>query len=406
MLIPYRYWNRTRNSGDAIMAYVLQNVIGATPFQVTSEVTHLLGIGSIFFLANRNSYIWGSGLLRPGELRDVDPSRIRAVRGKKTLDFLKSHFPSFADVPLGDPGILMEYLRGDQGFARRPIKYKAAIIPHYKSLQEPIFRDLVKNKDVCIVDMHDDTLRPLELIWQSEVVVSQSLHGLIYASALNKPHSWISRTEDDGWLFKFHDWFSTTDNPQRRPLSLDAPLTDWVSSSDFRPCNIDRNELLNAFPDEVRQPFNRPIIDFQTIRSSSPLIIRTEALDTLKRSVLIADLDRGRLNLFNRVVRKSLEDACVGRSEASYVVLAAPGFLLNRGVAEQLTRFLDRHVGIEGMSIFRKDDVSIFSRAGIIKKLSERSFSISKAEMEVAACYIIRPGAKFDVSKIEYSAFV
>ena len=52
----------------------------------------------------------------------------------------------------------------------------------------------------------------VEAIASCEVVLSQSLHGLIVADALGVPNVWIAPTGDMvGGRFKFDDYFSTLD---------------------------------------------------------------------------------------------------------------------------------------------------------------------------------------------------
>ncbi|WP_424606614.1 polysaccharide pyruvyl transferase family protein, partial [Acinetobacter baumannii] len=75
--------------------------------------------------------------------------------------------------------------------------------------------DLARNSDeFCVIDMMDDSLAPLQRISEAEVVLSQSLHGLIFAAALGKPYLWISGHSSEVWNWKFLDWFSTCENGQ------------------------------------------------------------------------------------------------------------------------------------------------------------------------------------------------
>ena len=217
--IPYFYWNNIRNCGDALNAYILRDVVGVDGVPRARAGAHLMGIGSILNRANRHSLVWGSGVLRPNmPMRLLAPRQIRALRGTRTRDHLRSLGIAVPDVPLGDPGILSARLLDGTARTRR---YRAGVVPHHASWGMPFFDALRGRDDVCVVDMMDDSLLPLEQIAQSDVVLSQSLHGLIFAEAMGTPNLWISRTAIPDWTFKFHDWFSTMDEPQDSPV-LDA----------------------------------------------------------------------------------------------------------------------------------------------------------------------------------------
>src|SRR5271157_2794543 len=87
--VGYRHWNRIRNSGDAITPLILERISGLPARSAPPDRPHILGVGSIMFLANKNSHIWGSGILNPSmPAPDVLESSFHAVRGKKTRDKL------------------------------------------------------------------------------------------------------------------------------------------------------------------------------------------------------------------------------------------------------------------------------------------------------------------------------
>lgn len=109
--LPFRYYNSIRNCGDAITSYILQDTFGITGRVAPPKEEHLIGIGSIFFMANKNSYVWGSGVLSPqAAIPNIDPKKISALRGTKTVSHLRSLGYEIPDVPLGDPGIFVNTL--------------------------------------------------------------------------------------------------------------------------------------------------------------------------------------------------------------------------------------------------------------------------------------------------------
>jgi len=52
-------------------------------------------------------------------------------------------------------------------------------VPHHGSIKHPLYEAVRDNPEFVFIDILDDSLLPLEQTLQSEVVISQSLHGLI-----------------------------------------------------------------------------------------------------------------------------------------------------------------------------------------------------------------------------------
>ena len=265
--VPFRYYNVIRNCGDAITSYILENSFGITGRVSPPGENHLLPIGSIFFMANSRSHIWGSGTLSPkASIPQIDPKKIYALRGKKTVEYLSSLGYSVPDVPLGDPGILVEELISPSA---KP-KFKAAIVPHHSAYKSARWDNIRNSDEFCFVDMMDDTLLPLKQIADSEIVLSQSLHGLIFAAALGKPYLWISGQSTETWNWKFLDWFSTCENPQDSPILLNVPVDEMLKQAEVRACLSNREELKSAFPTELIDDTPAAIGDFHFNRLASP----------------------------------------------------------------------------------------------------------------------------------------
>ncbi|ADO42481.1 polysaccharide pyruvyl transferase family protein [Ketogulonicigenium vulgare] len=270
--VPFRYYNTIRNSGDAVTSYILQQQLGVSGRVVTSAEPHLLGIGSIFFMANPQSHIWGSGVMSPeAQAPSIDPLKVHALRGKKTLAWLRERGFDIGDVPLGDAGIFVDGLVSD-----RTNRYRAAVVPHHSSFYSPKWDKARDNPEMVIVDMMDDSMLPIEQIAQSEVVISASLHGLIYAAAFGKPHVWISGHSSDTWNFKFRDWFSMCENGQDVPVLMDQSFEEMMAMAEIRPHVIDRAALLAAFPRFLAEDTPIDRLSFQTARAHSPVQVYIE----------------------------------------------------------------------------------------------------------------------------------
>ncbi|HWX50119.1 MAG TPA: polysaccharide pyruvyl transferase family protein [Roseomonas sp.] len=273
-IIPYRYYNTIRNCGDAITAHILRKVFDVDGVVADGSKPHLLAVGSIFFMATESSHIWGSGVINPTVgIPPVDPNKIHAVRGTRTRDYLHERGFKLADVPMGDAGILANQLVRDFSPPRR---FKAAIVPHHASLKTEKFDRFRRDDDFCFVDMLDDSLTPLELIAASDVVISQSLHGIIFAEALGKPNLWVSDINNPVWNFKFEDWYSTTWDPQKQPAPLTLAPDEMIRRADLRGIKVKAAALKAAFPRELIRDAEVSIEDFDVLRSLSPLAIYTD----------------------------------------------------------------------------------------------------------------------------------
>jgi hypothetical protein len=380
MHVRYRYWNKLRNCGDAVTAYILRDVLGHEPVMVGPEGPHLLATGSIFFMANEHSVIWGSGILHPSDKQKaVDIANVRAVRGFHTLAALREHHPTMPDVPMGDPGVLVSRLLPQ--LDSRP-RYRAAVVPHHRRADRIAAMGLAD--DVCVVDMRDDTLLPVEQIAQSDVVISQSLHGLVFAAALNKPYVWISETTEDSWTFKFNDWFSTTDNPQATPLDMDGSLEEWLGAAEHRPFKLDTDALIRAFPaEDVAEDDPAPVIDFETCRRTGVAVIRADWLGDLREAATSFVDRRRRERLFMESLHQKIAAALPRWSEIPYVLICPPAARYDGFDAELVARLFDRFRAVDGLVVLPTDQVDAFEPH---RELSSDRIAVSRAA-------VFRPGA-------------
>jgi hypothetical protein len=151
-------------------------------------------------------------------------------------------------------------------------------VPHHNSVNHPFYQKLRASSEFVVVDILDDTLLPLRQILQSDVVVSQSLHGLIYAESLGKPNSWISERQDPIWRFKFEDWYSTTAMPQRNPYNLTTNVEDLIANADLHDCTINKQDLARSLPLATRAAASSPLTDFRTCRRYNPVVVFVDTL--------------------------------------------------------------------------------------------------------------------------------
>ncbi|WP_431304737.1 polysaccharide pyruvyl transferase family protein [Sediminicoccus sp. BL-A-41-H5] len=392
MIAKYRYWQKIRNCGDAITSFILRDVVGVTPKVSTSDEVHLLATGSIFFMATERSFIWGSGILDPNvELRPIPSPHIRAVRGKLSWGALKQRLPDLPVLPLGDPGSLVGYLLQDHEFSTLPITHKIGLIPHHKSFDK--ISNFYRNSDAHFIDMRDAGLGPIRAIQQSEIIVSQSLHGLIFASALGKPHVWLSEKDDPRWNFKFNDWFSTTDNGQTSPILVGKSLQDISAAADLRPSLVNQEALLGAFPyDDVCTKENGALLDFETCRTQPVAVLRTNWIDDLTHLATADGLEKERTR-FCKLLRNNLRDFFASWSETPYVLIVPPTARGPIPDLESLASIMDRYASIDSMLVSLNSSAAFAGRA---PKMVDCNLRIDEAEYSSEACLLLRPTVPFN----------
>jgi hypothetical protein len=389
------------------MSYIVQGVLNASPVQVTWKQPHLLGVGSIFFMAKPTSYIWGSGMLRPyGDVKAPPSENIRAVRGRLTLAHLRSLRPDIGPLPLGDPGIFVDEVLARYAREGASSRYRAAVVPHYQSAGKDIFKTYASDPDVVIVDMRDDSLAPLKAIRDADVVISQSLHGLVFATALGKPCVWISHKFEDDWCFKFRDWFSTTDNPQNDPLPLEIDLEQLIDACEIRSSTIDRTALLEAFPwAEVGYRDEIPLLDFETVRALAPPLFR---YDWHPGAPVTREWFRepSRSAALSKRVGAILRQISAQWAETPYLCLAPEGTHLDRQSLVQLASFMDRHTEAEALVVIDEDAIPLAQRPRADPRLSIGRMRVSKESPWLGGVLMVRPTVQFSTEAITWTVMV
>lgn len=346
--VPIRYWNRIRNVGDSANPDIIAQVSQLKPsFCFNDKAPHVLGIGSVLFMATPASVIWGSGVLDPRHpLAAIPPSQVRALRGQLSLQHLQQHLGVGGDVALGDPGMLVTDLPEIKALQSSTTKrYRYAVIPHHDMFHNEYFQTIARSGDALLLDVRLGLNDFIAGLLSAEIVVSQSLHGLIFAEALGLPHVWISHTQDEVWQFKFRDWFSTTQSPERKPLSLGLPLEKLRSEARLSGSTIDREALRAAFPRELQRP-RSSTYDFRETRQLSPLLVFVEGMASASDFPFRARAMR--VSLGNEeALRKQLNQISRDFDEAFETILVFDSELfgvMKMDVINSAIRLLDRQV--------------------------------------------------------------
>jgi hypothetical protein len=388
--IGYRHWNRIRNNGDAITPHILELIAGLPARAVGPTAPHILGVGSILFFANKQSHVWGSGILNPNmALPGVHESTFYALRGEKTRALLRELKVSLPDVPLGDPGIFAREICDLIPEANRQVRFRAAFVPHHASINHPLYRAIRTSREFVVVDILNDTLLPLEQIAQSEVVVSQSLHGLIYAESLGKPSLWISDRRDEIWRFKFDDWYSTTVEPQREAEPLDAEVDRLIANTRLCGSRIDKSELVRALPAPAVRAQSPPFMGFRSCRKYNPLVFFVDSLFSGRRYVgdefspnLIQTLSKKIFPLVYGLFRQW--------AERSYCLIAPADEQLNLDPEKIATvaRYLDENAAVDFAFVVQRD---AFNDAVAVDVNGDAGVALLKEHAVAGGAVMLRP---------------
>lgn len=202
---------------------------------------HLYTIGSLILLGHQDATIWGSGILftepegfiwKRNKYRKLD---IRCVRGPKTLKRLEENGYDVSNCKMGDPGVLMPLIYKPKEYGE---KKDYSVILHM-SLQN----DDIDNQ---INILTSDWKKTIDEIYNSKLVISSSLHGVILAEAYGIPAILYANVEGND-MFKYDDYYLSTGREEypvctsvEEALKMPVPAVPDIS--------VLQKNLLESFP--------------------------------------------------------------------------------------------------------------------------------------------------------------
>jgi len=185
--------------GDRVCVFTNKNTPSKTPV--------LFGTGSILALAQNNTVIWGSGMMRESDRTKVKrDATYLSVRGPRTYEILKERNVKCPPI-FGDPALLMPemYNRTDL-----PKRWKFGVFAHYVDTEQV---ETWYRYDPTVKIINPLCSNPLQVICQllqCERIISSSLHGVITAHAYGIPAVWVKHSDKlNGDGIKFHDHFES-----------------------------------------------------------------------------------------------------------------------------------------------------------------------------------------------------
>ncbi|MDD4616881.1 MAG: polysaccharide pyruvyl transferase family protein [Alphaproteobacteria bacterium] len=243
------YWSPESgvNFGDELGRTVVELMLarkGMTLFDEAPQARRLLTVGSILQFAKDDSVIWGAG--RHG---NVPPEEhlwkkldVRAVRGPKTLEFLKS---KGIDAPgvFGDPALLLPMLT--QGRFVPTGELEAAFVPNLGDYAKIDFSHF----DIPVIDPRRSWNKVVNDILKCKFLLASSLHGLVVAEAFGIPARYVRLTENEN-IFKYHDYYEGTG---RYLSQVFTSIPEALKAGGEKPIQCDLQKLIESFPYDLWQ---------------------------------------------------------------------------------------------------------------------------------------------------------
>ncbi len=230
--VTLKCFQKYPNVGDQFSILVAREFFSRTVTPVGNgelATQNLILVGSILEWADDRTHVCGAGLISSAGKMNHTPASIQCVRGPLTAHFLGCQGISVPRA-YGDPGVL-----APQFFAQEyPEIFDIGVVPHYIDADSKWLNEC-RIRGVQVLD----SLSPFEVFFlelqQCKVVLSSSLHGLIFAHAYGKPALWIEISDKVlGGGFKFFDYYlSIGVSPEQVTRVRVGPDTDPVTISKF-----------------------------------------------------------------------------------------------------------------------------------------------------------------------------
>jgi pyruvyltransferase len=241
--VNLKQYTTVPNAGDACSSLIVGSILGVavrTLPKKALEVPNLVAVGSILAWADRFSVIWGSGAISADMPLSRRPAEILAVRGPLTRRRLRSMGIWCPDW-YGDPGILISDIAPIPAGSKTGLGF----IPHYVDTGDRFVVE-ARQRRAIIIDPSSPLPVYLAALARCEMIVSSSLHGIVFAHSYGIPAAWIKlsgKVVGDG--FKFLDYYGSIGFNEKDIPSLtgESEMDQIVRSASLPRVEIDRTSL-------------------------------------------------------------------------------------------------------------------------------------------------------------------
>ncbi|WP_040251231.1 polysaccharide pyruvyl transferase family protein [Psychroserpens mesophilus] len=221
---PERLVFKHGNAGDIFNIDLIKYLYGVNPSNVKDEGKRLLMVGSIMNEVKHGDIINGIGWKGNDIAFDSDliaSLTINGVRGPLTKTLFEKHNADLSNLKFEyDPGLLIKEVYNLD--LNKKSEKQVVFLPHYRDAN--VYKGKYpKQFKIINIDNKPDVIAKEFL--KSKVIYTSSLHGIIFAHALEKPCVFVKPQSDEP-LFKYRDYFLSID------LELPEGLKD-IHSSNF-----------------------------------------------------------------------------------------------------------------------------------------------------------------------------
>ncbi len=244
------YHGKVNNFGDLVTPDLIRALFHREVEWAPIAECELLATGSILGIANgKGNYVWGSGFIEDGAWFNPD-LRYVAVRGKLSRARLGERWRK---LPLGDPGILASLVYPATGEKSD----KIGVVPHYVDVGLPVVKRLQTDERFIVIDPRQAPAEVARAIARCRLVLSSSLHGLIFADSYRVPNARLVFSDNlTGGDYKFLDYDSGVDKITQVAdvgrLFDDAYLTELIRRyRGIHWLKRKQQRLIRAFPREL-----------------------------------------------------------------------------------------------------------------------------------------------------------
>lgn len=223
------YWysaEKYPNLGDEITPILLDRMFGVKTIHQNWNEADLVSTGSILGWIRRtpelqrskptSQHVVGSGFMYAHEnIENHELLTIHSVRGylsKQKLDKLPIH-----TVGIGDPGLLFPEFAHPSSSLQHS---RVGLIPHHSKTENDAFLNKFEKLNPTVLDIRTTNVDDFATqIASCDLIISHSLHGLVFADALGIPNVWHRLQERESLGdFKFYDYFSSVNRDFGRAL--------------------------------------------------------------------------------------------------------------------------------------------------------------------------------------------
>ena len=203
------YWYRNdveeiRNFGDELPRDLIPRLFNRDVELAPIDNCQMITVGSILEVATEAKKqhkikVWGSGFIRAKKgvdnLKNLD---FRAVRGSLSEKRVGE------GLAVGDPGLLVNLV-----YQKKHKNGLVGVVVHYVDYDSPLVRRLRKDERFLVINTLDEPERVAKQISACKLILSSSLHGLIFADSYGVPNIHLKLSNKlTGGDYKFEDYYS------------------------------------------------------------------------------------------------------------------------------------------------------------------------------------------------------